>query len=141
MIINRNDYSTKMIELLHDEKTYQLLKLDSDSFLKTLENQHNFIVKRLKKKKYISYHCNLPRIYCCPKMHKNEFPSTLRPIVTAIKTPGSSSYKFLANILKHNQKLVSTKIYFRQVNSSTLRKTGLFRCLISFHYSSIYTQN
>ena len=86
VIINSNDYSKKIIELLADKKTYKEIKQDP-----TNKNQktNNELLDRWDKKAYITpatakklqnRNAVPPKIYGLPKLHKENVP--LRPIVS-----------------------------------------------------------
>ena len=102
VIMNANDYKTKLNILLSDNDTYEPCVRDP---LKFWQQNYNRSLKsifadlsNLNKKKIQSYLSSLPYLYGLPKLHKNDIP--LRPIVS---TSGSVTYKlskYIATILK-----------------------------------------
>lgn len=103
VIINRDDYNNKMVQLLNDEKTYKKLNI---SPLKNTQNEVNNMVKRWHNNKWIDdkqyrqlicHNGNLPRCYGLPKIHKDGNP--LRIIISAIGSPTYKISNYIHNIL------------------------------------------
>ncbi|EFN69198.1 hypothetical protein EAG_00289, partial [Camponotus floridanus] len=105
-VLDRDDYLTKMKDLLDDNNTYVVSNKDPS---KRICNDLNEILKRWKKKEYISalkkrslYVSDgvLPRAYGLPKIHKTNCP--LRIIVFSINSPLHKFATFLHNCLYDN---------------------------------------
>lgn len=103
--LNKDDYQNKTNALLSDERTYQLVKSDPTT---TIQNKLNKIIKSLatsnvfSKEEVKSLKCEngvFPKLYCLPKIHKENLP--LRPIVSFIGSPTYKVSKYLSNFLKH----------------------------------------
>ena len=105
VVLDRLEYESKMDAMLADTKTYEILKKDPTSSLRTkLIN----ILKRLEKKEHkidktqynelypTTFH--MPRIYGSPKIHKENCP--LRPIVEGIGSVTYNLQKSLKPILR-----------------------------------------
>lgn len=105
VVLNKHDYTKKMLEMLNNTEEYKLH--ETDPFY-TLEKTQISIVKDLLKKKYIDLKekrflsqqpSNLPRISGYPKIHKPNIP--LRPVVSTIGAPSYNISKFCAAILNN----------------------------------------
>lgn len=103
VIIYKEDYASKMKELLEDNNTYREIKRDPTNRLQEKNNkmvqewmdEHTIDLKsasNLKIRNGIA-----PKIYGLPKIHKQNIP--LRPIVSCIQSPLYSLQKYLTNIL------------------------------------------
>ena len=101
VILNKDEYNTKMRELISDSNTYAPLKKDPTNsyrskLKKILQDMEKDIPSELYHRLYPSGG-QPPRIYGLPKIHKPAVP--LRPIVSSI---GSVSYrvaKYLAGVI------------------------------------------
>jgi hypothetical protein len=103
VILNKNDYVTKIQDLLNDQRTYEKLKRDptskfKDNIIKVLKEieRSGTMDRRLYLKLYPTSETP-PVLYGLPKIHKATIP--LRPIVSSI---GSITYelaKYLAHII------------------------------------------
>ena len=103
VVMDANDYDTKMKELLSDENTYKKLSSDpTNKFKATLGK----LLKKWKDGNIISYNiwqrlyptaADIPKLYGLPKVHKQGYP--LRPIVSSVNSVTYESAKFLARIL------------------------------------------
>ena len=94
-ILDRKTYEEKVNSMLADKKTYEELKADPTAKYK---RKLVSILSRLKKEgkiteaKYKQLYPtveNIPRLYCTPKIHKQNTP--LRPIVDYTNTIGYST--------------------------------------------------
>ena len=103
VILDKIDYDRKLMNLLKDKSTYQVVK---NNPISKIERPLNSFIWKLYKNKKLSfslYKClrstdnNLPRIYGLPKIHKTDIP--LRPIVSFIGSPTYHLSKFLKRIL------------------------------------------
>ena len=104
VVMDREDYNTKMKALLDDKNTYKPVAKDPTS---ALERKMNSILLDLRRKGRLSeetYHHlrssvgSVPRLYDLPKVHKPDTP--LRPIVSFISSPTCRLSKFHASLLK-----------------------------------------
>lgn len=142
--IYKNDYETKMNELLSDKKTYKLI--DND-ITKKIQNKNNRIIKSLYDNNYIDLatkknltkdNSTAPRIYGLIKVHKQNYP--LRPIVSGINSPLDKLSKFLANILKgleEDEYYVKNSFDFQQTISHIKVPEG--HIFISLDVVSLFT--
>ena len=103
MMMDRNDYRRKVMQLLDDETTYK--KVSRDPTLK-LERMNNELVKQLFEQKNIHSHLKrflirhnslAPKFYGLPKIHKVDVP--LRPVTSCIKSPTYFLSQFMSRIL------------------------------------------
>ena len=103
VVMDRKDYSAKMLTMLGDRDTYQLIAKDPTT---SLENRMNSVLLRLRREGNLSgktyYHvcssaAGVPRLYGLPKVHKPDIP--LRPIVSFVSSPTYTLSKFLAYLL------------------------------------------
>ena len=103
VLLNREEYDKKMLELLKDTKTYS--KLDKDP-TNEYKNQLISILRRWQKEQPIPKDLKdkiyptsqeVPKIYGTPKIHKPSFP--LRPIVSSIGSVSYYAAKIIADIL------------------------------------------
>ena len=103
VVLNKEEYNRKIMELLKDEKTYNIV---DKCPTKSIERRLNAFVWKLFKADKITYssykflHSTdaiVPRFYGLPKTHKINIP--LRPIVSFIGSPTYNLSKFLKNIL------------------------------------------
>ena len=103
VVMDRSDYSTKMLAMLGDEDTYQLMAKDPTA---SLESKMNKVLLNLRRAGHLSdqvYHrlrssaAGVPRLYGLPKVHKPDVP--LRPIVSFVSSPTYALSKFLASLL------------------------------------------
>jgi len=91
VILNTKDYKTKILEMLNDEKVYQILDVDDTLNIKLKSDSHlNFLKSQgfINEKQYkflTEYDAKCPTFYGCPKIHKTGIP--LRPIVSQINGP------------------------------------------------------
>ncbi|XP_024871861.1 uncharacterized protein LOC112454599, partial [Temnothorax curvispinosus] len=106
VIMDRDEYLTKMTDLLKDESTYKKLKKDP---IRQISLKLNELVRSwrdsgiIEDSDYKRLNCtngNLPRCYGLPKIHKNGFP--LRIIVSALGSPLYNVASFLHSILHHS---------------------------------------
>ncbi|XP_058820994.1 uncharacterized protein LOC131683172 [Topomyia yanbarensis] len=105
VLISATEYHQKMTAMVNDTSTYKERK---DNPSKRVLKKLNTIVKQWWLNKHIDtatkyklkvYHCNPPRVYGLPKIHKEGRP--LRPVVSTI---GSATYRmaqYLAGILNN----------------------------------------
>lgn len=102
--INRDMYNEKMLVLLNDKDTYDVIKR---SFI--IEKKLNNLLKEWLKKNYInkkdyfslrSSDVSLPKTYGLPKIHKNNYP--LRMIVSSTNSALYNFASFLNNIICNN---------------------------------------
>lgn len=105
VVMEAEEYREKMKELVGDrtiyeqqpkDPTYTILKTQNALIKQWFADKH---ISGKKRDELLLFHCNPPRIYGLPKIHKTNRP--LRPVVS---TCGTATYKlarFLAGILGH----------------------------------------
>lgn len=73
-----------------------------------------------------------PKLYCLPKIHKDNIP--LRPIITNINTPNCKISKYLANILSP---LKYSSQFFIENSFQLIDKTKSLHCTNNFKLISL----
>ncbi|XP_037826543.1 uncharacterized protein LOC119614495 [Lucilia sericata] len=110
--MTKDDYNTKMMDIIKDMCTYRRLKKDPTL---SLQNKNNILVEKLyklnvinllDKNKLTTRIAIAPRIYGLPKIHKKDMP--LRPICSSINSPSYNLSKYIIDILR---KLTNDSIY------------------------------
>ena len=106
VILNKQDYHSKMNNILSDTSKFKLITDDLFNVLITKEDKINRLLSKLKKGKEIS-DCEFSQMYATgtlpgilyglPKIHKNGTP--LRPILSEIGTAGYKLAKFFVPLL------------------------------------------
>ena len=116
--MNKSDYTTKMMALLNDKKTYKVLMRNPVPVIKKRLNSFIWKLRQEEKISFSNYKsrrsCDsvLPRIYGLPKARKTNVP--LRPIVSFI----SSATYHLSKCLKCIQSPLVGKKNFTAKNSA-----------------------
>ena len=114
VIIKKEEYVTKSLEILEDVNYYKTLSRDPTS---TYQQKANKIVSNLKNSNILSpeqarqltiYNQASPKFYGLPKIHKQNVP--LRPIISSINAPNSKLAQFATDIL--TQAYDDNNIYF-----------------------------
>ena len=127
VILNKNDYISKMKVILSDSSKFQKLSTDQNKVLNHIVHMVNRItdvLKKLKKKKIISEKkyediypvgSNPGILYSRVKIHKpiNDGVPSFRPILSAIGAPTYKLCKFFVSLLKPLTLNEYTKIHFR----------------------------
>lgn len=138
-------YESKMLELLNDETTYEIVKSNPTN---TYQKRNNDLIKSWENKNLISpftaktlkiHNSQCPKIYGLPKLNKINVP--LRPIVSCIQSPFYNLSKYLANILKNvinqNEYYIKNSFEFKHfINSVKLKNNEK---LVSLDIKSMYT--
>lgn len=120
VVMYKHEYNEKLLSLLDDRNTYDILKKDP-----TLSHQKkvNDYIKNLLYHKYINkktadqLSCTngqIPRLYGAPKIHKEGAP--LRPIVSFVNGPSYNFAKYVAKILD-----CSLRPAFQSQNNNSLK--------------------
>ena len=79
VVLDKDDYKTKVKRMLSDTKTYKVLKKDpTPTYILSRPKQEEKISSQQYDHLYPTQE-NIPRLYCTPKIHKPGAP--LRPIV------------------------------------------------------------
>ena len=141
VILNGNDYHTKMIEHLSSGSYNKLDKDPSNRIVKTLtkairDSSLDDIIKR----KIIPKNPFIARIYDLSKIHKDGCP--LRPIVNTIGSPSYGLARLLTDKLKplvsHSQSFIKDSSHFIQnINTMSLRESDI---MVIFDVVSLYTK-
>ena len=103
VVLDKTEYEEKFHSMLGDKKTYEELADDPMgkykwklvNILSTLKKGGK--ISEVKYKYLYPTAENIPRLYCTPKIHKNNCP--LRPIVDYTGTIGYNTSRWLADIL------------------------------------------
>ena len=144
VVIYKEDYQTKMNNLLEDKNTYKITRNDPTAKLLKINNnivnelyKTNQIDLKLKLKLH-SAAANAPRLYGLPKIHKPDTP--LRPISSSVNVPCYALSKHIGSIL---QNIVSTDHNIKnsielkeRLNNITLNDDEI---LISLDVISLFT--
>lgn len=105
VIMHKQEYIDKNIEILSDTQTYQIISRDNT---KSIQSSLNTLIQSWHNKKYINstekqflqcHNGTIPKYYALPKIHKDGIP--LRPIVSSRGSPFYNLCKHYHNILKH----------------------------------------
>lgn len=140
----KEDYNSKMEDLLKDSNTYKIIKKDPTLTLKNKNNalilkmyKNNIIDKSIKLKLHIN-NANCPRIYGNPKIHKEHFP--LRPIVSSINSPAyklSKHLTYILNNISNNDINIKNSYEFKNfINNTPIVNENQ---LVSFDVISLFT--
>lgn len=105
VIMYKEDYNSKINELLEDRNTYKTIRTDPTQKLQKINNEivndlfkSNHIDQWQKNKLYSSA-AIAPRLYGLPKIHKTNLP--LRPISSSSNVPCYQMSKYIGDILKN----------------------------------------
>jgi hypothetical protein len=147
VLLNRNDYDTKMLEILNDtEKFNKLDNIDTYKEITALERRVIAVLRSLKKQKKLDpmlYKRIYPSgsrpglLYGLPKVHKKGTP--LRPIMSAVGSPVHGLAQYMVPILSPittNSYTVSNSLLFAD-EIRTLHPEKLH--LASYDISSLFT--
>ena len=143
VLINSNDYVSKMNSLLSDASTYRKLNFNPLSKMQSFYNAelkkliHEFPEDRGFLSSFLSTLPSLPYAYGLPKVHKQDTP--LRPIISNVNSPSYVLSKKLAKLLSS---LVGTfsNCNLRHTSDliSKLKDVNPYQCkLISFDVCSL----
>ena len=155
VVMNTNDYTEKVNNLLNDGKTYQKItdkrrnptsstEKSLNKLLLQIKDQpapHDSDKKQLEPKLYHKLHStdSTPAsFYGLPKIHKDNVP--LRPIMSAIGSPTYELSKYLANILsplQNNKYTVKNSASF--VEKIRTMSVDPDEILVSFDVVSLFT--
>ena len=127
ILMNKNDYNTKIYNLLNNPSTYSKLKKDptneSNNTLTIILNEledKNIINEKL----YKFFHCSTniaPKFYGLPKIHKIDCP--LRPITSFIGSPLYNLSKLLSRSMQktvgHTEYHIKDSFEFKNKISNT----------------------
>jgi hypothetical protein len=145
VIMDKEEYNNKMLEILNDRSTFEVVKVDE-----TIAQEDRLIrkLKQLKDDGFITekeYNFCRPRgsqparIYGLPKTHKTGMP--LRPIVSASGTFNYNLAKLLANKLDHLRKnntiIKDTFTFVDELLSLKFNNSQIK--MISFDITSLFT--
>lgn len=147
VVMNRNDYVSKMTEHLEDETTYS--KIDRDPTRKTESELQKLLtdvfkfVPPEKKHLYNRLLCHTgsaPAIYGLPKIHKPNVP--LRPIVDYTRSPLHSLSGYLHSVLRPLVGRTSTYVkdsadFVDKIRNVTLDCEDI---MVSFDVKSMFTR-
>ncbi|XP_053335750.1 uncharacterized protein LOC128508432 [Clarias gariepinus] len=102
VVLNADDYHSRVTTLLSDHNTYETLKRDPTSkYKKQVINCLQSLKKQGVIDRKIYYHLypgdTTPCLYGLPKIHKDNYP--LRPIVSSINSVTYNIAKYLATVL------------------------------------------
>ena len=151
VIMNKNDYLSKMHAILNDSSKFKCLFVDPTI---TRENSLANLLRRLKKQGHFSeqsHHMARPsgsnpgRLYGLPKIHKDNVP--LRSVLSAIGTYnyglGKAFKQILSDIIK-NKRIIKDSFTFVEVlqsvkNYELKEERKLEYKMVSFDIASLYT--
>ena len=145
VILNKQDYQSKVKTLLDDTNTYE--KLTSDP-TRSIKNKLIQILKdwrregRIPDSLYSQLYPtaeNIPKFYGLPKIHKKDAP--LRPIVSSIGSVMYNTAKFLAKILRplvglNDHHIVNSKDFINKVADLEVPPG---QKLVSYDFSALFT--
>ena len=150
VVLNRDDYVNKMLDILNDRRRFKVDPKQedlTDQILKKVKKA----VKDVADKGFITTDCadrlvptgyTIPRLYGLPKIHKPNVP--VRPILSMVGSPQHILAKYLANILKpiesyfcKHQIIDSFELVQKLKNINLQQKDGVF--LGSLDVTSLFT--
>ena len=145
VVMDRKDYSAKMLTMLGDQDNYQLMAKDPTT---SLENRMNSVLLRLRREGRLSdktyYHlrssaAGVPHLYGLPKVHKPDV--LLRPIVSFVSSPMYALSKFLASLLSPIVGLSDSHVRNSQQFAQfiTTQNVPDSEVLVSFDVVSLFT--
>ncbi|XP_067216467.1 uncharacterized protein [Linepithema humile] len=145
VVMKKSEYMEKMVDILSDTNTYQIVKKDPT---KILTDKLRSLLARWRERGYIDdikYRClletdgNTPRAYGLPKIHKEGYP--LRVIVSSINSPLYKIANFLHGILANN--VPNSKRNIKNSFDLVEKLNGVFlesdHCLASLDVVSLFT--
>ncbi|XP_062703811.1 uncharacterized protein LOC134286243 [Aedes albopictus] len=144
VVMLKQDYVTRMEQMLSDTHTYERTQYDPTSGLQT---KNNDIVRRLERlglldrttaMKLRTYKAVCPKIYGQPKTHKSGLP--LRPVVPCMTSPSYELSKFIATILQKSFQSkfnVRDSFAFCQYANTTIIPAD--HVMVSFDVVSLFT--
>ena len=143
VILDKNDYNTKSLDILSDSTKFRVLQNDT---LDSIANKLNRILRKLLKQGYITRKIcddlfvsgSRPGFfYGLPKIHKPNAP--LRPIISGVGTFCHPSAKFPAKLLlpltKNDSILKDTFDFVNRLKATTLSSAFI----VSVDVSSLFT--
>ena len=144
MVMDHNDYSSKLEAMLEDRDTYQPVAKDPTA---ALERKMNSVLLDLRRagrlpgNTYYQLHSSagqVPRLYGLPKVHKQDVP--LRPIVSFVSSPTYQLSKFLTSLLSpivglSDHHVRNSQHFVQCVNTQKLRDIEV---LVSFNVVSLF---
>lgn len=146
VLLNRNDYINKMLEILNDPSTFNELNIDPTI---KKENKLRRTLLKMKKRGFLSEseykqafpvgsHC--ARIYGLPKIHKSGIP--LRPVMSAIGSYNYKLAKLLANKLQplRNSSYMLKDTFDFTKSIKKLNSTMTQHRMVSFDVTSLFTK-
>ena len=145
VVMNTEEYISKMSLLLADENTYQVINRGVD--ISNWQLNFNSSLKKIifSTDKDIYYNTlspklpTMPHLYGLPKIHKVGTP--MRPIVASLRSPCNNLAKWLTKILSPLVGLVSDAHLKHSSDflDSLSNVNGNFDCMVSFDVVSLFT--
>ena len=163
VIMNRNFYESKILEMLSDTETYREIPTNMDrnviNKIKNLAQKHNFCLTKDERKYICNFEYKTSVIYGLPKVHKSQIirqaiqaqkseyvnalnasDLKLRPILAGPQSP-THRLSHLIDILlqpflKHVQSYTKDTVHFLNKLPSTVNKDEI---LLTFDVVSLYT--
>jgi Reverse transcriptase (RNA-dependent DNA polymerase)/GIY-YIG catalytic domain len=146
VILDRDDYYKKVVEMLYDEHVYT--KLDHDD-TQEVKNKADLIFTDLSIRELIShkqftnltkYSAKCPTFYGMPKIHKPGVP--LRPIVSQINGPAYAVNKYVHELLETAESHIpylfkDTTAFLNTIENCILTSEDTF--LVTMDVVSLYT--
>jgi hypothetical protein len=144
VILDKNDYDSKITSLLSDTSTYKIHNRDPITYLeKTTKslimaspsldsNRKKCLIPREKSSR-------MPKFYGLPKVHKDGAP--LRPIVSAINSPTQPLAKYLAwrlqpHVIKSKSFVKNSEDFIQKIQDIKIEEQDI---LVSFDVVSLFT--
>ncbi|XP_011869804.1 PREDICTED: uncharacterized protein LOC105563102, partial [Vollenhovia emeryi] len=145
VVMNRDSYTEKMLDLLNDNNTYKSITRDP---IRKITNKLHELIKAwldndiISESTYKYLNCtngNLPRCYGLPKIHKSGYP--LRIIVSTIGSPLYNISWFLHKILfdsipKPKSHIKDGWTFASNIKNSPIKDNEL---MVSLDVTSLYT--
>ncbi|XP_011858662.1 PREDICTED: uncharacterized protein LOC105556190 [Vollenhovia emeryi] len=143
--IEKNLYVNKMLDILNDRETYEIVKKDPSQIL---ERKLNNILKNWAEREYISglqhyqlksSDTSLPRAYGLPKIHKDNYPLWI--IISSINSPLHDLASFMNSIISKSlpppfSHIDNSYDLFETLSEKTIGESEIF---ISLDVTSLFT--
>ena len=146
VIMNTDDYHNKLMLLLNDSNTYQILPAKPNPINAIQQSVNKLLLRFFRENKinpptYYFLKCDkgvTPKVYGLPKIHKPNLP--LRPIVSFIGSPTYNLSRYLVNILSpllnHNHSVKNSSEFVQIINRCSVDDLD---CFVSFDVVSLFT--
>lgn len=145
VILERQDYNNKTIQMLEDKETYKKITRDPTNKIQIKVNNLanecliNEFINKNQAMRWKSLNSIAPAIYFVPKVHKEGSP--LRPVVSTVQSPTYSLakyiHKILANCMHYNYQIKDSWEFAKFIKNISNVPEGYV--IVSFDVVSLFT--